>query len=71
MNPKPKLLSEIKTEEYRWIAEAAYYKSLARSFATGHDQEDWLEARKDFEQKILSKQHRNGLVSLVSDRISV
>ena len=69
MNSVPKLLSEIKNEDYQWIAESAYYKALARSFATGHDQEDWLKARKGYEQKVLSKQHRNGLVSLVSDKI--
>ena len=69
MNSVRKLLSEIKNEDYQWIAESAYYKALARSFVTGHDQEDWLKARKDYEQKVLSKQHRNGLVSLVSDKI--
>ena len=69
MNSVRKLLSEIKNEDYQWIAESAYYKALARSFVTGYDQEDWLEARKDYEQKVLSKQHRNGLVSLVSDKI--
>jgi hypothetical protein len=29
------------------IAEAAYYRAEARSFAPGHEIEDWLQAEKD------------------------
>jgi hypothetical protein len=52
-------------EDYQWIAEAAYYKALARGFAPGHDQDDWLEAKKEYENIIL--QRRNGLVVLVQN----
>lgn len=50
-------------ENYQWIAESAYYKALARNFAPNREQEDWLEAKKDY-QAMLSKQQKNGLVSL-------
>lgn len=33
-------------EDNQWIAESAYYKALARGFIPGHDQDDWLEAKK-------------------------
>lgn len=47
----------------QWIAEAAYYKALARNFSPNLNQEDWLAAEKDY-QAMLSKQQKNGLVSL-------
>ena len=50
-------------KNYSWIAEAAYYKALARNFIPNHEQEDWLEAKNDYET-MLSKQKKNGLVSL-------
>jgi hypothetical protein len=31
------------------IAEAAYYRAEARSFAPGHEIEDWLQAEKDID----------------------
>lgn len=66
------LESELSTitlqENYHWIAESAYYKALARSFSPNRDQEDWLEAKKDYEE-MLSKQQRNGLVSLRQNNI--
>lgn len=33
----------------RMIAEAAYYRAEARSFAPGHEIEDWLQAEKDID----------------------
>ncbi|TAL51821.1 MAG: DUF2934 domain-containing protein [Methylovulum sp.] len=50
-------------ENRQWIAESAYYKALARGFIPHHDQEDWLEAKKDY-QALLARQRKNGLVSL-------
>lgn len=50
-------------ENYQWIAESAYYKALARNFTPNREQEDWLEAKKDYEEMLL-KQQKNGLVSL-------
>lgn len=50
-------------ESYQWIAVSAYYKALARSFAPNHDQEDWLEAKQEYEA-FMSVQRKNGLVSL-------
>ena len=50
-------------ENYQWIAESAYFKALARSFTPDYDLADWLEAKKDYEE-MLSKQRKNGLVSL-------
>ena len=41
-------------ENYQWIAESAYYKALARSFAPDYNLADWLEAKKDYEE-MLSK----------------
>ena len=67
MNPEPKLSSDLTHEDYLWIAESAYYKALARDFVPGHDQEDWLEAKIDYENIVLPKRQKNGLVCLVSD----
>lgn len=64
MNSEPQL-NAVVPEEYQWIAESAYYKALARGFAPGHDQEDWLEAKQEFENFKLSKKQKNGLVLLV------
>ena len=50
-------------EFHQWIAEAAYYKALARNFSPNLNQDDWLAAEKDY-QAMLSKQQKNGLVSL-------
>ncbi|MDO9106037.1 MAG: DUF2934 domain-containing protein [Methylovulum sp.] len=50
-------------EHYQWIAESAYYKALARGFTPVRDQDDWLEAQKEYEEAML-KQKKNGLVSL-------
>lgn len=36
-----------KEDRCRMIAEAAYYRAEARSFAPGHEIEDWLQAEKD------------------------
>jgi hypothetical protein len=52
-------------ENHQWIAESAYYKALARDFTPILDQEDWLEAKKEYEDQMQFKQ-RNGLVSFVS-----
>jgi hypothetical protein len=71
VNSEPNLSSDLTHEDYHWIAESAYYKALARSFKPGHDKEDWLEARKDYETEILSKQQRNGLVWLISDKLII
>lgn len=67
MNSDPKLSSDLKHGDYLWIAESAYYKALARDFVPGHDQEDWLEAKIDYENIVLPKRQKNGLVCLVSD----
>ncbi len=64
MNLEPKLC-DLTNEDYQWIAESSYYKALARGFTPGRDQEDWLEALKDYEEEMLSKLQRNGLVWLV------
>jgi len=71
VNSEPKLLSDMTPEDYQWIAESAYYKALARGFTPGHDQEDWLEAQKEYEERMQFKQQRNGLVWLVSDEIII
>jgi len=52
-------------ENHQWIAESAYYKALARDFTPILDQENWLEAKKEYEDQIRFKQ-RNGLVSFAS-----
>jgi len=52
-------------EDNQWVAESAYYKALARGFTPGHDQDDWLEAKKEFENIMLPKKQKNGLVLLV------
>lgn len=63
------LSSTVISENYQWIAESAYYKALARRFSPHRDQEDWLEAKKDYAD-MLSKQQRNGLVWLVCDKMT-
>lgn len=50
-------------ENHQWIAESAYYKALARGFTPNHEQDDWLEAQKDYEA-LLSTLRKNGLVRL-------
>jgi hypothetical protein len=49
-------------ENYQWIVESAHYKALARGFTPIRDQDDWFEAKRECEDKMLSKQQRNGLV---------
>jgi hypothetical protein len=57
-------LSQSMTQEnHQWIAESAYYKALARDFTPIRDLEDWMEAKREYEDIMLSKQQRNGLVS--------
>lgn len=46
---------------HRWLAEAAYYKALARGFKPHHEMEDWLHARQEFEA-LLAKRRKHGLV---------
>jgi hypothetical protein len=53
-------------ENYQWIAESADYKVLARGFTPIRDQGDWMEAKREYEDNMLSKQQRNGLVSFAS-----
>jgi len=36
-------------DRHRQIAEAAYYRALARGFAPGHEQEDWLGAEAEID----------------------
>lgn len=50
-------------ENYQWIAESAYYKALARGFTPHRDQDDWLEAKKEY-LAWLSKRRKNGLIRL-------
>lgn len=47
---------EINAEErWRMIANAAYLKAEARSFAPGHETEDWLQAEKEVDALIRGK----------------
>lgn len=66
MNAEHNLSQAMTQENYQWIAESAYYKALARDFTPIRDQDDWMEAKKEYEDKMLSKQQRNGLVSFAS-----
>lgn len=63
VNSESKPVTAAIAENQQWVAESAYYKALARSFTSNREQEDWLEAEKDY-QAMLSKQQKNGLVSL-------
>jgi hypothetical protein len=63
INSEPQIAAAEMPENRQWIAESAYYKALARGFIPHHDQEDWLEAKKDY-QALLARQRKNGLVSL-------
>jgi len=38
-------------DRHRQIAEAAYYRALARGFAPGHEQEDWLGAEAEIDRR--------------------
>lgn len=53
-----------KSIEHKWISDAAYYKALARNFAPNHEENDWIEATKEYEIKNTKK---NGLVRLPKD----
>ena len=47
---EPDLLSELmESEKRRWITEAAYYKAEARGFEPGYEEQDWIEAEKEYE----------------------
>ena len=48
---------------HQWLADAAYYKSLARGFAPGYELQDWLDARDELE-KLLTQRPKHGLVNL-------
>lgn len=63
---KPKTTCAANFKKRQWIAEAAYYKALARGFTPNLDQQDWLEAQKDYAALQLT-QGKNGLVSLRRD----
>jgi hypothetical protein len=46
-------ITEVSNEErYRLIAEAAYFRSEKRSFAPGHELEDWLAAETELETRL-------------------
>jgi hypothetical protein len=66
VNAEPNLSQSMTQEKYQWIAESAYYKALARNFTPIRDQDDWMEAKKEYEDNMLAKQQRNGLVSFTS-----
>jgi hypothetical protein len=53
----------ISENDYHWIAEAAYYKALARGFAPENAEQDWLAAIDDF-LKLHQKLPKNGLIRL-------
>lgn len=38
-------------DRHRQIAEAAYYRALARGFTPGHEQEDWLRAEAEIDRR--------------------
>jgi hypothetical protein len=42
----------INEDKYQLIAEAAYYRSQARSFAPGCELEDWLAAEAEIESRL-------------------
>ncbi len=39
----------------QWISEAAFYLAEQRQFASGYELDDWLQAEKEFEEKIQSR----------------
>lgn len=39
----------------RWIEEAAYHKAAARGFAPGFEEQDWLEAEKEYQTAATGK----------------
>jgi len=55
--PAQQTESEAQSEMTRnaWLAEAAYYKAEARNFESGHEQEDWLVAEKEYKKEIEKK----------------
>lgn len=40
---------------HQWIAEAAYFKAMARKFAPGCELHDWLEAEKEYAEMQVRK----------------
>ena len=63
VNSESQIAGTATAENYQWIAEAAYFKALARGFTPILDQDDWFEAKKEYEALLL-KQLKSGLVSL-------
>jgi len=47
----------------KWIADAAYYKSLGRNIQQGQDYQDWMEAEKEYKQ-LMEKRVKSGLVMI-------
>lgn len=37
----------------QWVSEAAYFKAEARSFAPGHEIDDWLEAEQEYREVVV------------------
>ncbi|MGR9101360.1 MAG: DUF2934 domain-containing protein [Gammaproteobacteria bacterium] len=62
MRTKSKTAASMPVEERQWIAESAYYKSMARGFAPGYEESDWFEAKKEYEAMV--GKSKNGLVML-------
>ena len=48
-NPATSKMGATRQERWKMVAVAAYYKALARGFAPGHDQQDWLDAEREID----------------------
>jgi hypothetical protein len=52
--PTPIARSVSSEERQRLIAEAAYYRALARGFVNGSPEDDWLQAEQEVNQTLLN-----------------
>lgn len=53
MRPEKSMLMINSMRRQEMIAEAAYYKALARGFAAGCEMQDWLQAEQEIDMRLM------------------
>jgi len=59
-------MTDNQSPQEKWISDAAYYKSLARSPKPGLETQDWLAAEQEYRQ-LMNKRIKSGLVRIKMD----
>lgn len=53
MRPESSMLMIDSMRRHEMIAEAAYYKALARGFTAGCEMQDWLQAEQEIDMRLM------------------